>query len=156
GCGAGGAALCPRCAGPLAGPARPHAPAPRPPGLPPVWATARYQGGGRAALIGYKDRNRRGPLPGPAAGAGPAGRAAGGAAAAGVRAVALVPVPSRRRAARRRGGDHVLRLARATAAALGGRVVVCPALRPTGPLADAAGLSAEQRRASRAGTLVVY
>ena len=152
GCGAGGAALCPGCAGPLAGPAWLHVPAPRPPGLPPVWATTRYQGGVRAALIGYKDRNRRDLLPVLAAGLVPAVRAAVPPA----QAVALVPVPSRRRAARRRGGDHVLRLARATAATLGGGAVVCPALRPTGPLADAAGLSAEQRRASRVGTLVGY
>src|SRR5262249_59907340 len=69
---------------------------------------------------------------------------------------ALGRVPPGRGAARRRGGDHVLRLARAAAAGLGGTVLVCPALRPAGALADAAGLSAAQRRASRVGALAVH
>jgi predicted amidophosphoribosyltransferase len=167
GCGAGGAPLCAGCAGPLAGPAWPHAPVPRPAGLPPVWAAARYHGGVRAALIAYKERNRRDLTPVLAAGlAGAVRAAAAGTAAAGaVRRpagsagssdrprLALVPVPSRRRAARRRGGDHALRLARAAAAVLGRTALVCPALRPAGALADAAGLSAAQRRASRIGAL---
>ncbi len=184
GCGAGGAVLCPRCSAPLRGPAGPHTPVPRPVGLPPLWATTRYDGAVRAALIGYKDRNRRDLAAPLAAALARAVRSAAGPVAAqplvdpavavlpvaalpvaaqpvvalplvGPR-VALVPVPSRRAAARRRGGDHVLRLARVAAGLFGGQAVVCPALRPHGRLADAAGLSAQQRRTSRVGTLAVH
>jgi predicted amidophosphoribosyltransferase len=178
GCGAGGAPLCAGCAAPLTGGARPHAPVPRPAGLPPVWAAACYQGGARAALIAYKERNRRDLTPVLAAGLAAAVRAAAAGAATAVPGAAtaaaaaavqsgragstgrprlvLVPVPSRRRAARRRGGDHVLRLARAAGTVLGGTALICPALRPAGVLADAAGLSAAQRRASRVGAFAVH
>ena len=157
GCGSGGALLCGPCAAPLRGPARQHAPQPRPAGLPPLWAAAGYGGGVRAALIAYKDRNRTG-LVSELAGALAVAVRAASAVAAGVDApaVALVPVPSRRAAARQRGGDHVRRLARAAAALLGGPAVVCPALLPRGRLADAAGMSAQQRRASRVGALAVH
>src|SRR5439155_7627063 len=60
GCGTAGALLCHRCASPLRGPARQHVPAPRLPGLPPVWAATEYGGAVRAALIAYKDRNQTG------------------------------------------------------------------------------------------------
>jgi predicted amidophosphoribosyltransferase len=130
-----------------------------------VWAAARYQGGVRAALIAYKERNRRDLTPVLAAGlagavraaaAGAVRRPAGTAGSSDRPWLALVPVPSRRRAARRRGGDHVLRLARAAADMLGRTALVCPALRPAGGLVDAAGLSAAQRRASRIGALSVH
>jgi predicted amidophosphoribosyltransferase len=151
GCGVAGPALCAGCAAPLRGPAAAHAPVPRPAGLPPLWAATRYAGPVRVALIGYKERNRR-DLAAPLA----AALAAAVRAAVPGGAVVLVPVPSRRAAARRRGGDHVRRLAGLAARTLGGDAVVCPALRPVGRLADAAGLSAEQRRASRVGALAVY
>lgn len=71
----------------------------------PVVAAAPYEGGARAALLAYKERGRRDlvlPL------------------AQALRAVlrtlpagAIVPVPSSAAAARARGGDHLLRLARA-------------------------------------------
>jgi predicted amidophosphoribosyltransferase len=61
--------------------------------------------------------------------------------------VVVVPVPSRRRAARERGGDHVLRLA------LGTGAVVCPVLRAVGRGRDSVGLSAAERVAGRRGGL---
>ncbi|HEX3590882.1 MAG TPA: ComF family protein [Pseudonocardiaceae bacterium] len=60
----------------------------------------------------------------------------------------LVPAPSRPSAARRRGGSHMLALARATAAALAVKqvpAVVAPALRLARGTKDSAGLSAVER-----------
>lgn len=76
------------------------------PGLAPVLALAPYAGAARAAVLAYKERGRRDLAP-PLAGA---LRAA--LAGAAMPAVAVVPAPSRPGAARARGGDHVLRLAR--------------------------------------------
>jgi predicted amidophosphoribosyltransferase len=143
GCGAGGPPLCGPCALPLAGPARRHAPTPAPAGLPPLWATAAYTGAVRSAVVAYKDRGRRDLCRFLTVALLLAVRAAAGGP------VALVPVPSRRAAARRRGGDHVALLARRVARSLGGGAVVCPALRPVGSARDAAGLSASERLASR-------
>ncbi|HSV66093.1 MAG TPA: phosphoribosyltransferase family protein [Mycobacteriales bacterium] len=184
-CGAAGAALCPPCGAPLRGPAARQVPSPRPAGLPPVWATATYDGAVRTALISYKERNRR-DLTAPlaaglglavwsalAGGAGRAGSAIGAAGAAETVGTAgggsggevvLVPIPSGRPVARRRGGDHVRRLAAAalpqlaTAAARGltQPAVLCPALRPTPATVDAAALSAADRRVARAGAFVVH
>lgn len=150
--------LCRRCAAPLLGPARRHAPDPCPAGLPPVWATAHYDGSVRTALIGYKERNRRDLTGVLAGGLAVAVRAALADLPAGGsdRPVLLVPVPSRRRSARRRGGDHVRRLAAAVVAQLDRPALVCPALRPGPGLADAAGLSATDRWASRAGAFTVH
>jgi predicted amidophosphoribosyltransferase len=131
--------------------------------LPPLWTVGTYGGSVRAALLAYKERGRldlcaplawalatavRAALPWPVPGASP-GRAG---APRGLR-VALVPVPSRRRAARQRGGDHVLRLAAMVGKLFGGAAVVCPVLRPVGRMPDAAGLTAARRLASRAGSL---
>jgi predicted amidophosphoribosyltransferase len=65
-----------------------------------------------------------------------------------------VPAPSRRRAARLRGGSHLHALARATAAALaahGRPAAVAPALRLTSGALDSAGLNAADRIANLAG-----
>lgn len=112
-------------------------------GLPTVAATE-YAGGIRAALVAYKDRDRR-EL------AAPLGRLLGVAAAAaadGATAVALVPVPSTRAASRRRGGNHVVRLARQAGRLL--RLPVCDALTLNRFVRDAAHLSAEARSANMA------
>jgi len=84
------------------------------PGLPPVLALAPYAGSAREVLLAYKERGRRElacPL---------AREVAGALRAAAVPPAALVPAPSRPAAARARGGDHVLRLARAVVAGAGG------------------------------------
>jgi predicted amidophosphoribosyltransferase len=84
------------------------------PGLPPVLALAPYAGSAREVLLAYKERGRR-ELARPLA-----REVAGALHAAAVPPAALVPAPSRPAAARARGGDHVLRLARAVVAATGG------------------------------------
>ncbi|SFW66047.1 hypothetical protein SAMN04489730_2565 [Amycolatopsis australiensis] len=74
----------------------------------------------------------------------------------GRRAICLVPAPSRRSAARVRGGPHVERLADAAArflAARGFEVTVAPALELAGGARDAVGLNHAQRAANLAGRL---
>ncbi|WP_433786629.1 ComF family protein [Actinomycetospora sp. CA-101289] len=80
------------------------------PGLPPVLALAPYAGSARAVVLAYKERGRR-ELARPLA-----REVAGALRAAAVPPAAIVPAPSRPAAARARGGDHVLRLARAVVA----------------------------------------
>jgi predicted amidophosphoribosyltransferase len=66
----------------------------------------------------------------------------------------LVPAPSRRAASRRRGGAHILRLARVAArvlAADGTPVAVAPALTLAAGTHDSIGLDAAARRANLAG-----
>lgn len=94
-----------------------------------------------------------------AVGRGPGG-AAGARAVVAAPAVAcvLVPVPSRRAAAIRRGGDPARRLAVAATAALAacGVEAVCrDALRHVRAVADQAGLGAAARAANLAGALAV-
>jgi predicted amidophosphoribosyltransferase len=69
----------------------------------------------------------------------------------------MVPVPSRRAAAGRRGGQHVELLARRAAAALAGAGVaaaVAPALRMGAGVRDSVGLVAAARRANLAGRVL--
>jgi predicted amidophosphoribosyltransferase len=125
------------------------------PGGPEVLAVGRYTGPLRSALLRYKERGRRdlaaplatllavaldGLVPPPA-----------GGAAADVR---LVPAPSRRAAARARGGDHVLRLCRLLAAARPDVRVARP-LSLVGGVRDSVGLDAGQRAANLAGRVRV-
>ena len=156
GCGRDGPVLCGACEALLGAPLRVRLA--RVP--PPVFALGRYNGPVRAALIGYKERGRR-EL------ARPLGRALaagvhwlGGAPELGPAApdglVWLVPVPSRRAAARRRGGDHVRRIADAAAAALaaaGVPAAVAPALRLASGTRDSVGLDAAARSANLAGRI---
>jgi predicted amidophosphoribosyltransferase len=118
---------------------------------PPCYAAGEYAEELRTALIAYKERGRRQlaePLAGYLADAVDcAMRSAGGPA----RPV-LVPVPSSRRAARARGGDHVLRLARLVARQA--ELPLLATLRLAGPVRDSAGLSAGQRRQNLAGRMV--
>ncbi|MGI8695241.1 MAG: ComF family protein, partial [Mycobacteriales bacterium] len=136
---------------------RPHLPVPCPRGMPPTWAGGRYAGSARAALLAYKERGRRDLAPYLATALAGVVRTALGADTAGV-AVLLVPVPSRGRAARARGGDHMGRLARLAAhrlqPALPG-IRVAGLLRIRGRPRDAAGLDARQRAANVRGVFVV-
>jgi predicted amidophosphoribosyltransferase len=137
GCGRAGAALCAGCL-PRGAPV-PVA------GLDvPVLAAGPYADGLRAALVAYKERGRRDL-------AGPLGellalavRGLGGPAV-------LVPVPSAPAAARARGGDHVLRLARQVARRLD--LPVCRALALRRAVRDSAGLSPAARAANLSGAL---
>ncbi|MFI7006700.1 ComF family protein [Streptomyces sp. NPDC050145] len=154
GCGEGRMALCGRCAGVLdgrgVGRVRPR---PEPVGLPVVHAAAAYEGSVRGVLLDHKERGALGLV-----------RPLGAALAAAVRAggergaVALVPMPSARRAVRARGHDPTLRITRAAAGALrrsGVPARVLAVLRQRRTPADQAGLDARQRLANVAGVLEV-
>ncbi|MCU1658821.1 MAG: putative amidophosphoribosyltransferase [Pseudonocardiales bacterium] len=130
GCGQGGALLCGACV--------PRRPTSGPHVGVPVLAAASYDGAVRTALIAYKERGRRDlvrPL---------AELLSHCLATAG--AQLLVPVPSAADASRRRGGDHVLRLARASARRTGARVAT--PLRLSRSVQDSAGLGALERAAN--------
>ncbi|HEV7754720.1 MAG TPA: phosphoribosyltransferase family protein, partial [Mycobacteriales bacterium] len=149
GCGAARTGLCRSCAAALTARVRVADPSPRPPGLPPCWASAQYAGAVRAVLLAYKEHDRRDVLPA-------LGGALGRAVAAGVPRgpVVLVPVPSSPAAVRARGGDHVDRLARAAADRLrrdGGTVRVARLLAAARGRRDSAGLGPADRRANLAG-----
>lgn len=122
---------------------------------PPVFALADYAGPVRRGLLAYKEQGGRGL-------AAPFGSALAAVVPwlPGVRPElggwCLVPVPSRRSAARRRGGDHLVRLARQCARSLavtGQGAVVARALRVESGVADSAGLGAAARLANLAGRL---
>jgi predicted amidophosphoribosyltransferase len=114
-----------------------------------VLAVGRYTGPLRSALLRYKERGRRDL-------AGPLGALLAAALdeAVGPAPVWLVPAPSRRAAARERGGDHVARLCRAVAARRPGVRVARP-LRLARRARDSVGLDAEQRAANLAGRVRV-
>jgi len=160
GCGRPGPAWCSGCERLLGAPF-----AVWPDGQPPVYALGRYAGPVRSALLAYKERGHR-----------ELAEPFGAAVAAGLRSIAgrlpggpeppgdrwwLVPVPSRAAQARRRGGDHVARLAEAAAARLAGSGAglagcavaagVAPALRLSGGVRDSVGLDAAARVANLAG-----
>lgn len=157
GCGREGSALCRPCAARLEPRPWRTAPAPCPPGLPPLWAALGYDDVARAAILAYKERGRH-PL------ARPLGRALAGAVAAALittaagQPVVLVPVPSAAAARRARGHDHALGLARHAARLLrrvGQPAYAVPLLRQHRRPADQAGLSALARRDNLAGALAV-
>jgi predicted amidophosphoribosyltransferase len=120
----------------------------------PVFALAPYRGVARRVVLAYKERGRRDLAAG-------LGRVLAealcelpgvGPGADGVWWV--VPVPSRRRAARARGGSHTLRLARGVAGRLaeaGRQAGVAPALRLAGGVRDSAGLGRAEREVNLAG-----
>jgi predicted amidophosphoribosyltransferase len=152
---------CSRPAGPLCEPCRshllrprPHRPDPCPPGLPRLATSADYAGPVRGALVAYKERGRR-----------ELARVLGEALAVAVDELlrtaggrppplVLVPVPSWRGTARRRGGQHVDRLARRAAERLRGcglAVTVVPALSCVGGPEDSAELTALERAGAAPG-----
>lgn len=146
GCGAATAPWCPDCVEGLGPPRWPYLP-----GGPQVHAVGRYTGPLRTALLRYKERGRR--------------DLAGALAelmAARLDDIVppsptvtwLVPAPSRRSAARARGGDHVLRLCRRLAA-MRDALDVAPALRLASGARDSVGLDAAQRAANLAGRIRV-
>ena len=158
GCQRAGPALCRECGALLGAPRRVRLSG----SLPPVYALGGYRAALRAALLAYKERGRRelarpfGAALGQAAGQLPGGVPPVGDAAWLPGAVWLVPVPSRRAATRRRGGDHVRRLADCTAAALaagGTPAAVAPALRLARGARDSVGLDAAARAANLAGRI---
>ncbi len=150
GCGAGSTRWCDACARELAvRPDDPHLISPRvEPGVP-VFSLGRYAGARREAIVAVKERGRA-DLVGPLAGllrAGLAHLLTWGVVEA---PLTVIPAPTRRWAARRRGGDPVTRIALAATAGHPG-VIVVQALRTRALVADSVGLSGADRQRNLAG-----
>ena len=150
GCGAPSTRWCEACArGLRVRPDEPHLIAPRVnPGVP-VFSLGRYAGARRNAIVAVKEHGRADLIR-------PLGTALGGGLRQlltwGVLATPLtvVPAPTRRLAARRRGGDPVTRMAvAATAESRDVRVVA--ALRMSALVRDSVGLSSTARQKNVAG-----
>ena len=154
GCGAPSTRWCPVCAASLqVSTDEPHVVAPRvDPGVP-VFALGRYAGPRRQAIVAVKERGRRDLVT-------PLARTL----ALGVHRLldwgvlatplTLVPAPTRRSAARRRGGDPVARMAAAACSACPD-IRVVPALRTTAMVRDSVGLSGADRERNIAGRVRV-
>ncbi|MBF6097272.1 ComF family protein [Nocardia cyriacigeorgica] len=147
GCASPGLGWCSRCAAHLDG--APHRVRPRTdPGVP-CWALSRYAGPPRRAVLAAKERRRRDL-------AQPLGRALAHGLArlrADTRPLVLIPAPSRRVAARRRGGDPVLRSAYAAAGWLRDCQVL-PVLTVWRGVQDSVGLSARERSHNLRGRIM--
>ena len=150
GCGAPSTRWCEACArGLQVRPDEPHLIAPRVhPGVP-VFSLGRYAGARRNAIVAVKEHGRTDLI-----------RPLGAALNAGLRRLltwgvldtplTVVPAPTRRLAARRRGGDPVTRMA--LAATAGNRdVQVVAALRMKALVRDSVGLSSTARQKNVAG-----
>ncbi|MFI1911579.1 ComF family protein [Nocardia sp. NPDC020380] len=148
GCGAAGTGWCADCARALAGPPRRVRPR-ADPGVP-CWALAAYRGAPRRAVLAAKEQWRR-DLAGPL----------GAALARGLeslrdtaRPLILVPAPSRKAAARRRGGDPVVRAANVAASWLVDcRLIRMLHMRPG--VRDSVGLGAGDRQHNLRGRIIV-
>jgi predicted amidophosphoribosyltransferase len=153
GCGAPSTRWCDACAIELSVAAdQPHVVNPRIDPQVPVFALGRYAGARRRAILAMKERGR-GDLVAPLA----------RALAIGVHRLltwgmvetplTIVPAPTRRSAARRRGGDPVTRLARAAVAGHPD-VTVVPALRMKALARDSVGLGTAARERNIAGRVL--
>lgn len=154
GCGAPSTRWCDACVAELVVKAdEPRVISPRIDPQAPVFALGRYAGARRQAILALKE-HRRGDLVAPLA----------GALALGVRQLltwgiitaplTVVPAPTRRSAARRRGGDPVTRLARAAVAGHPG-ITVAPALRMRALARDSVGLDTAARERNIAGRVLL-
>ena len=155
GCGTRSTRWCDLCANDLAvRPDEPHVVSPRvDPGVP-VFSLGRYAGARRQAIVAVKEHGRA-DLVAPLAEALRAGLA--NMATWGIVGLPLsvVPAPTRRWAARRRGGDPVTRVALA-ATADRSDVAVVQALRTRAFVADSAGLSSAERQRNIAGRVKLF
>lgn len=154
GCGAPSSRWCDACATELAvRPDEPHVVNPRTDAGVPVFALGRYANARRQAILALKEHGRA-DLVAPLA----------RALALGVHRLlawgmvdtplTLVPAPTRRSAARRRGGDPVTRLARA-AVAQHPEIAVAPALRIKALTRDSVGLGTAARERNITGRVVL-
>ncbi|AEF36973.1 conserved hypothetical protein [Mycolicibacter sinensis] len=154
GCGAPATRWCPGCAAQLAiGPDEPRLVSPRLDPQVPVFALGRYAGARRAAIVALKEHGRTDlitPL-------------ASTLAEALHRLLCwrmvdlpltLIPAPTRRSAARRRGGDPIGRVAAAATARQPGMTVV-PALRMRALTRDSVGLGSGARERNIAGRVLL-
>jgi predicted amidophosphoribosyltransferase len=110
-----------------------------------VWALAAYRGAARELVLAFKERGARALV------AWFGAMVAVALVSAGPRPWTLVPAPSRRSAARARGGDHMLRVARAAEIAN-----VAQVLRFAAGVRDSVGLSAAERRRNLEGRVEVH
>nr|WP_063810592.1 ComF family protein [Kibdelosporangium phytohabitans] len=135
GCDRPGEVLCGECRSSMSGPRLID----RGPGLPPMYALGQYTGVARRAVIAYKERGRR-----------ELAASFGSLLTDALRELPpadLVPVPSRPRAVRARGFEHMALVAAHTPA------VVRPLLRLDRRVRDSVGLDADQRAHNLAGRL---
>lgn len=154
GCGTPGTRWCAVCAAQLAvGPDEPRVITPRLDPQVPVFALGRYAGARRQAIVAVKERGRS-DLVAPLA-------SALGAALQRLLCwqmvdlpLTIIPAPTRRSAARRRGGDPITRIAAAVAACHVG-VTVAPALRMRALTRDSVGLGSAARERNIAGRVLL-
>ncbi|OBB64822.1 MULTISPECIES: ComF family protein [unclassified Mycobacterium] len=155
GCGAPSTRWCDACTHELAVAAdQPHVVNPRIDPQVPVFALGRYAGARRQAILALKEQGRA-DLVGPLA----------VALATGVHRLlswgivqtplTVVPAPTRRSAARRRGGDPVTRLARAAVAGHPA-IAVATALRMRALVRDSVGLGTAARERNVAGRVLLH
>ena len=111
---------------------------------PPVWALAAYRGPARELVLAFKERGARALV------AWFGALVAAALVSVGPRPWTLIPAPSRLSAARERGGDHMLRIARAAEIAQ-----VAQILRLGAGVSDSVGLSATERRQNLEGRVQV-
>jgi predicted amidophosphoribosyltransferase len=150
GCGAPSTRWCPACMRELAvKPDQPHLITPRlEPGVP-VFSLGRYAGARREAIVAVKEHGRA-DLINPLAGAlhfGLINLLTWGVVDT---PLCVVPAPTRRSAARRRGGDPVTQMALAATGELSG-ITVTAALRMRAFARDSVGLSSTDRQRNVAG-----
>src|ERR1700749_260803 len=154
GCGMPSTRWCPACAAELVvKPDEPHVITPRVDPEVPVFALGRYAGARRQAILAMKEHGRADLVA-------PLGRAL----ALGVHRLlmwgmgdiplTIVPAPTRRSAARRRGGDPVTRLA-TVAVAAHPHITVAQALRMKALVRDSVGLNTTARERNIAGRVVL-
>ena len=150
GCGAPGTRWCSGCATAVAVHAdEPHVVAPRiDPGVP-VFSLGRYAGPRRQAIIAVKEHGRF-DLVAPLARSLALGIHQLTAWGVLTGPICVVPAPTRRGAARRRGGDPVGRIATSATAACF-QFTVVPALRTGGPARDSVGLTPTARERNIGG-----
>jgi predicted amidophosphoribosyltransferase len=154
GCGAPSTRWCDACASVLAVKAdEPHLITPRvDPGVP-VLSLGRYAGTRREAIVAVKEHGRA-DLIAPLAVALHAGLERLLAWGVVGTPLTVVPAPTRRSAARRRGGDPVTRIARAATDGLPG-VGIVQALRMRAMVRDSVGLSGADRQRNIAGRVKI-
>ncbi|ANZ42868.1 hypothetical protein BBK82_19345 [Lentzea guizhouensis] len=140
GCGRSGPACCSTCLGAFGPPSRLSVP-----GVgPPVWTLAAYDGVVRELVLGFKERGARALV------AWFGALVAAALVSIGPAPWVLVPAPSRAEAARERGGDHMVRIARAVEIA-----EVSAVLSFAAGVSDSVGLGPGARRRNVDGRVLV-
>lgn len=149
-----GRVLCDPCRRALPVGAVRRDPSPAPAGLPPTYSAGVYDSALRSVILAHKERGVRALTPVLGEALARAVHAAVTEQVLGARCVALVPIPTSRRARAERGQDTVAALTRRCAARLrvaGWEVRVVAALAPVRSRADQAGLGRSARSLNLSG-----